>query len=108
MTIATWILALATVALAVEGATFLRQWIAQIRPGRRQRELEELRRQITILHHAAWMDVTTASQGTRTEVDEKVRTMLQLDGWAPDMALMERAGYFNMARLRGDVPGVTE
>jgi hypothetical protein len=33
MTIASRILALATVALAVEGATFLRQWITQMRPG---------------------------------------------------------------------------
>jgi hypothetical protein len=41
-------------------------------------------------------------------VDEKVRTMLQLDGWAPDMDLMEQAGYFNIARLRGEVPGVTD
>jgi hypothetical protein len=33
--------------------------------------------------------------------------MLMLDGWRPDMELSMRAGYFNMDRLRSDVPGTT-
>jgi hypothetical protein len=53
------------------------------------------------------MDVATAGQGDRSRVDEKVRRMLQLDGWTPDVALMEQAGYPDMARLYGEVPGVT-
>ena len=27
--------------------------------------------------------------------------MLQLDGWIPDVAFMEQAGYFDMGRLYG-------
>lgn len=60
--------------------------------GRIRRELEELSREITLLHTAAWMDVSTAGQGSRTDVDEKVRAMLLLDGWRPDMQLAEQAG----------------
>jgi len=54
------------------------------------------------------MDVSTAGQGTRPEVDDKVRAMLILDGWRPDMDLAEQAGYFNIRRIQGDVPGVTD
>jgi hypothetical protein len=42
MTIATWILAGATVALVLEGATFLKNWLAQIRPGRTKADIEAL------------------------------------------------------------------
>jgi hypothetical protein len=83
MTVATWILAIATTVLALEGGTALLQWTNRLRPGRTRRELDELRREVTLLHTAAWMDVSTAGQGRRTEVDEKVRTMLMLDGWHP-------------------------
>jgi hypothetical protein len=108
MTVAAWILAIATVALAIEGGAALRGWFAHLQLGRRKQELNAIKRDITLLRHAMWMDVATAGQGTRTEVDEKVRRMLQLDGWAPDVALMEQAGYFNIRRLHGDVPGVSE
>jgi hypothetical protein len=108
MTIATWILAIATTAIAVEGGTALLQWTNRLRPGRTRRELEQLRREVALLHHAAWIDVATAGQGSRTDVDEKVRTMLMLDGWRPDMDLAEQAGYFNLDRLRGGIPGVTD
>ena len=109
MTIATWIFAIATLALAVEGGTALLQWTDRIRPGRTRRELDQMHRQITLLQHAVWMDVATAGQGTRPDVDEKVRAMLMLDGWTPDMQLAEQAGYFNLDRLReGGIPGVTD
>jgi hypothetical protein len=108
MTIATWILAIATTALAIEGGTALQGWRAHLRLGRRRAELDEIRRQITLLQHAAWMDVSTAGQGTRPDVDEKVRAMLQTDGWAPNISLMEQAGYFDLGRLREGVPGVTD
>src|SRR5450755_3151546 len=93
MTIATWILAIATTVLALEGGTALLQWTNRLRPGRTRRELDELRREVALLHTAAWMDVTTAGQGRRTDVDEKVRAMLMLDGWRPDIQLAEQAGY---------------
>ena len=50
-----------------------------------------------------------AGQGDRTDIDERVRTMLMLDGWRPDMDLAEQVGYFNLNRLREDgIPGVTD
>lgn len=101
MLIATWILALATLVLAIEGATFLKNWLDQLRPGRKQREINELNRKITLLQHAIWMDVSRAGQGTATKGDEQVRIMLQLDGWAPDVELMEQAGHFDLHRLMG-------
>lgn len=101
MTVATWILAIATVALAIEGGAALRGWLAHLQVGRRKRELAEIRRDITLVRHAVWMDVATAGQGDRSQVDEKVRRMLQLDGWIPDVAFMEQAGYFDMGRLYG-------
>jgi hypothetical protein len=104
MTIATWILAIATTVLAIEGGTALLQWTNRLRPGRTKRELEQLQREVTLLHTAAWMDVATAGQGTRPDVDEKVRAMLMLDGWRPDMDLAEQAGYFSMDRLHGESP----
>ncbi len=106
-TAATWILAIATVALAVEGGTALLQWTDRLRPGRTRRELEALRREVTLLHHAIWIDVTTAGQGSRPQIDEKVRTMLMIDGWKPDMTMAERAGYFSLDRLQGGTPGGT-
>ena len=39
--------------------------------------------------------------------NQKVRAMLMLDRWRPDMTLAEQAGYFDIARLRGEIPGVT-
>lgn len=102
MTIATWILALSTLALAIEGGTALRSWLAHLRLGRRPQELEEIRQEVALLHHAVWMDVSTAGQGSRTDVDEKVQAMLQLDGWAPNLDLMEQAGYFDLRRIQGD------
>ena len=80
MTIATWILAIATLALAIEGGAAFQGWLAHLQVGRRKRELAEIRPEITLLQHVVWMDVATAGQGTRSEVDEKVRRMLQLDG----------------------------
>jgi hypothetical protein len=108
MTIATWILAISTLMLAIEGGAALRGWLAHLQVGKRRRELEEIRRQITLLRHAVWMDVTTAGQGSRTDVDEKVRSMLMLDGWRPDMSLVKQAGYFDLGGLYGEVPGVTD
>jgi hypothetical protein len=109
MIVATWILAIATTVLAIEGGTALLAWTDRLRPGRTRRELDALRREVTLLHTAAWMDVTTAAQGSQTEVDEKVRAMLALDGWQPDMDLAAQAGYFSMSRLReGGIAGVTD
>jgi hypothetical protein len=109
MTIATWILAIATVALAVEGGTALLQWTSRLRPGRTRRELAAIQRQITLLQHAAWMDVSRGGQGTQNQGDDKVRAMLMLDGWRPDMQFAEQAGYFDLHRLReGGIPGVTD
>ena len=108
MTIATWILAIATTALAIEGGTALLQWTDRLRPGRTRRELDAMQRQITLLQHAAWIDVATAGQGSRTDVDEKVRAMLMLDGWRPDTTLAGQAGYVSMDVLYEDVPGVTD
>ena len=109
MTVATWILAIATTVLAIEGGTALLAWTDRLRPGRTRRELAQLRREVNLLHHAAWMDVTTAGQGSRTDVDEKVRTMLMHDGWRPDMDLVEQARYFSLDRLgEGGIPGVTD
>jgi hypothetical protein len=105
MTVATWILAIATAVLAIEGGTALLTWTDRLRPGRTRRELDQIRREVSLLHHAAWIDVTAEGQGERYEVDEKVRTMLMLDGWRPDPELAEQAGYFSMDRLRGDTPG---
>ncbi|HUY49238.1 MAG TPA: hypothetical protein VMV92_26545 [Streptosporangiaceae bacterium] len=34
----------------------------------------------------------------REGLDGKVRRMLQLDGWTPDMSLAEQAGYFILRR----------
>ena len=65
----------------------MHQWTDRLRPGRTRRELDKIRREIVLLHHAAWPDVTTAGQGSRPEVDEKVRKMLTMDGWTPDMHL---------------------
>jgi hypothetical protein len=33
------------------------------------------------------------------DIDERVRAMLMVDGWRPDMQLAERADYFNLDRL---------
>ena len=54
------------------------------------------------------MDVTTAAQGSRAEVDGKVRKMLTLDGWQPDMDLAARAGYLALSQTRGLVRGGTD
>lgn len=105
--IATWLLAAATAALAVEGATALRGWFTHLGLTRRRQELDEIRRQITLLQHAVWMKSAGAGQGSAAELDEKVRTILTLDGWQPDMELAAQAGYFSMDRLQDDAPGVT-
>ena len=107
MTVATWILAIATVVLAIEGGTALLQWTARLRPGGTRHEIDQLKRQITLLQHAVWMDVASAGQGQRSDIDERVRAMLMLDGWRPDMTLAEHAGYFNLDRLWGDDSGET-
>jgi hypothetical protein len=107
MLVATWILAIATAALAVEGGTAVFKYI-RVRPSRNRRDIEALHREVKLLHHAAWMDVSGENQGTRTDVDDKVRAMLMLDGWRPDMDLAEEAGYFNLSRIQGDVAGVTD
>jgi hypothetical protein len=104
MTIATWILAIATVALAIEGGTALFQWMSRLRIGRTRREIEAIRQEIKILHHAAWIAAAPAGQGSITDVEEKMRTMLSLDGWQPDMELMAEAGYYSLSRLQGDAP----
>lgn len=107
MTVATWILAVATAVLAIEGGAALRGWLAHLQLGRRKRELDEMRREISLLHHAVWMDVAAAGQGSRAEVDAKVQRMLKLDGWEPDSGLMEQAGYVLLHRM-GGIPGVTD
>ncbi|MHB1433605.1 MAG: hypothetical protein ACYCVZ_16025 [Streptosporangiaceae bacterium] len=101
MTAATWVLAIATCALALEGGTALLKWMQSLRVGRTKRELEALRREVTLLHHAIWMDVSRAAQGNPAQGDEKVKKMLALDGWQPDMSLAEQAGYFRLRRPRG-------
>ncbi len=105
MTIATWILAIATAAIAAEGGTAVWKFV-RVRPGRTRRDLDAMQRQITLLQHAVWIDVATAGQGQRTDIDERVREMLMLDGWRPDMQLAEQAGYFNLDRLHETgIPG---
>ena len=47
-----------------------------------------------------WMDVTRGGQGTQADGDARVQRMLQMDGWAPDVALMEQAGHFDLGRLQ--------
>jgi hypothetical protein len=71
MTIATWILAIATAMLALEGGTALLTWTDRLRPGRTRRELQEVRHELALLHHAAWMDVTTAAQGSRADATRR-------------------------------------
>lgn len=107
MTVATWILAIATAALAIEGGTAVFKYI-RVRPGRNRRDIEAMQREIALLHHAAWMDVSGENQGSRTDIDDKVRAMLMLDGWRPDLTLAEEAGYFNLSRLQDDGTGVTD
>ena len=108
MLVATWILAagtgvlaLATVVLAIEGGAALLAWRDRLRPGRNRREIEDLRRQVHLLQHAMWMDVSRTNQGSSAEIDPRIQAMLTMDGWQPDMNLMEKAGYFNFNRLRG-------
>jgi hypothetical protein len=60
MVIATWMLAIATVALAIEGGAALPAWFVHFQHGRRKRELAEIRRDIALVQHALWMDVATA------------------------------------------------
>ena len=104
MTVATWILAIATVALALEGGAALKGWFDHLRLGRTKRELEQIKREISLIHHAAWMGVTTAGQGNQNEVNEKIQRMLRFDGWTPDTGFMEQAGYFDLRRIQED-PG---
>lgn len=101
MTIATWILAGATVLLAIEGAAFLRNWLTQIRPGRTRRQIEDLQhrtgqleRRVDLLQHAEWMSVS--SHGQAYEVGDKVRKMVMLDGWRPDDELRAQAGDYDL------------
>ncbi len=107
-TVATWILAISTAPLALEGGTAVRKWTDRLRPGRTRRELDQIRREVSLLHHAAWMDVTTAGQGDRDAIDERVRAILMLDGWHPDVHLAEQAGYFSLDRLQGETPGMAD
>jgi hypothetical protein len=105
MTIATWILAIATAALAIEGGTALQQWITRLRPGKAQRELGALQDQITLLRHAVWMDVTRADQGdVPSKLDDRVRDLLMSDGWRPDRDYVRRFGYFDLHRIMTDDP----
>ena len=71
VTVATWILAISTALLALEGGTAVLKWTDRLRPGRTRRELDQIRREVSLLHHAAWMDVTTAGQGDRDAIDER-------------------------------------
>jgi hypothetical protein len=78
-------------------------------PRRTRRELAATQRQIALLQHAAWMDVSRGGQGTQNQGDDKVRAMLMLDGWRPDMQFADQAGYFDIHRLHeGGIPGVTD
>lgn len=100
--VATWILALSTLALAIEGGAALRGWLAHLRVGRRRRELDEMKREISLLHHAVWMDVAVGGQGSRPQIDERVRNLLMSDGWRPDAERMAEAGYFDLRTIQGD------
>ena len=40
-TVATWILAISTAPLALEGGTAVRKWTDRLRPGRTRRELDQ-------------------------------------------------------------------
>ena len=108
MTGATWVLAIATCALALEGGTALLKWMQSLRVGKTKREIAAIKRELAILHRAAWMDVARAGQGDQASGDEKVRNMLMLGGWRPDLEFTEQAGYFRMDKLRGSIPGVTD
>ena len=102
MTIATWILAIATLILAIEGGAALRGWLAHLRVGRTRRELDELREQIGLLRHAVWLDVNRGGQGIQANGDRQVSNMLAMDGWRPDPELLEQAGHLDLDRLMGN------
>lgn len=103
MLAATWILAIATTALAIEGGTAVWKYV-HLRPGRNRRDIEAMQREITLLHHAAWMDVSRENQGTTSEGDDKIRDMLMLDGWRPDMDLAGQAGSWDLSRIQATCP----
>lgn len=101
LTIATWVLAIATIALAAEGGTALFKWMRSLRPpGRHAREIAALRRQVTLLWHAVWLDVTPGVQGDASDAARQIQDMLKLDGWKPDEELMRQAGR-NLLSRRG-------
>jgi hypothetical protein len=52
-------------------------------PRHTRRELGEMRRQITLLQHAVWMDVARGGRGTQANGDKQVRAMLAMDGFTP-------------------------
>lgn len=104
MTAATWILAIATTALAAEGGTAVWKYL-RIRPGCTRRELQAIHREITLLQHATWLSVSAS--GNASEVADKVRNMLFLDGWRPDTQLAEQAGQYNLSGIQEDPGGWT-
>ena len=80
----------------------MRSWRTYLQLGQRKRELEGIRREISLVYHAVWMAATPAGQGGTDRVDETVRNMLTLDGWIADPKLLEQAGRYSMTRLTGE------
>lgn len=100
--VADWITAAGTAALAIEGGGVVARW-AFSRKGARRRELDAIHRRLDLVEHAVWLGATPAGQGEQPRVDQQVLRMLMLDGWQPDTTLTERAGRFGMhARDFGD------
>jgi hypothetical protein len=103
MTIATWILAIATMALALEGATFLKNWLTQIRPGRTKADIQALQqrahhleRRSDLLQTALWMSVSSHGVSSQAyDVNRKIRDMVMLDGWEPDDQLRAEVGDYS-------------
>lgn len=100
MTAATWVLAIATAAIALEGGTAVWKYL-RIRPGRTRGEIDGIKNQLALLRHAMWMDVTTSGQGQRPQIDERIRNLLSSDGWQPDMEYVQTFGYFDLHRIMG-------
>lgn len=93
--IADWITAAGTAALAIEGGGVVARW-ALTRTGARRRELDAIQRRLELVEHAVWLGATPAGQGEPQKVHRQVLNMLMLDGWQADTTLAEQAGRYDM------------
>ena len=89
----------------------MRNWLTSIRPGSTRREggqlrseiaesrseTDQLRRRIDLLQNATWLNVSAT--GEAYEDNDKVRSMIMLDGWRPDDALRGQVGDYSLDRL---------